>query len=98
LGLVGSYIRLGLRQVDFLQASRLRAGGTDRVLDGEGVFEMNYGFAAAPGMRINPNVQYVKNPDNLPRPAAVHRSGDIVAFGLRLTVDIAGILGLPAAK
>ncbi len=59
---------------------------------------MNYGFAAAPGMRINPNVQYVKNPDNLPRPAAVHRSGDIVAFGLRLTVDIAGILGLPAAK
>lgn len=98
LGLVGSYIRLGSRQVDFLQASRLRAGGTDRVLAGEGVFELNYGFAAAPGIRVNPNIQYVMNPDNLPRPAAVHRSRDILAFGLRLTVDIAGILGMPAIK
>jgi porin len=98
LGLVGSYIRLGSRQVDFLQASRLRAGGTDRVLAGERVFELNYGFAAAPGVRINPNVQYVVNPDNLPRPAAVRRSRDILAFGLRLTVDIAGILGMPGIK
>ncbi len=98
LGLVGSYIRLGSRQIDFLQASRLRAGGTDRVLAGEGVFELNYSFAAAPGIRINPNVQYVMNPDNLPRPAAVRRSRDILAFGLRLTVDIAGILGFPAVK
>jgi hypothetical protein len=29
-------------QVDFLQASRTAAGGTDRVLSSEGVFELNY--------------------------------------------------------
>ncbi|WP_162792210.1 carbohydrate porin [Novosphingobium sp. P6W] len=98
LGLVGSYIRLGSRQVDYLEAARARAGGTDPVRLGEGVFELNYGIAVARGVRINPNIQYVVNPDNLPRPTAVHQSKNILAFGLRVSVDFATILGLPASK
>jgi len=98
LGLVGSYIRLGSRQVDFLQASRALAGGTDAVRRGEGIFELNYGFAAAPGVRLSPNIQYVKNPDNLPRPQAIRQSKDILAFGLRLSVDFATLLGMPAMR
>jgi porin len=98
LGLVGSYIRLGDRQVDFLQASRVAAGGTDRVYRGEGVFEINYGITAARGVRLSPNLQYVLNPDNLPRPRAIRRSGDILAFGMRLSVDMATILGMPVLR
>lgn len=96
LGLVGSYIRIGDRQREFLQASRGLAGGTDRVFPDEGVFELNYGIAAARGVRISPNIQYVVSPDNFGQSRAVRRSGNILAFGLRLSVDAAAILGLPA--
>jgi porin len=98
LGLVGSYIRLGSRQRALLQASRALAGGTDRVFPDEGVFELNYGIAAARGVRISPNVQYIVSPDNFTQPRAVRRSGDILAFGLRLSVDGAALLGLPAQR
>jgi Carbohydrate-selective porin len=98
LGLVGSYLRIGDRQVDYLQASRAAAGGTDRVRRGEAIFELNYGMAAGRHVRISPNIQYVVNPDNFLRPAARKQSGDILAFGLRLSVDIAGLLGLPGEK
>ena len=98
LGLVGSYIRIGDRQRDFLQASRGLAGGTDRVFPDEGVFELNYGIAAARGVRISPNIQYIVSPDNFGQPRAVKRSGNILAFGLRIAVDGAAILGLPAMR
>jgi len=98
LGLVGSYIRLGSRQVDFLQASRAAAGGTDPVHGGEGIFELNYGFSVARGIRFSPNIQYVMNPDNLPRPRAPRQSRDILAFGMRLSVDFAAILGMPVMR
>lgn len=98
LGFVGSYIRLGESQVDFLQASRAAAGGTDRVFASEGVFEVNYGFKAMRGVRISPNVQYVVNPDTLPRPRAVTRSRNILAFGLRLNVEMGAVLGLPVMQ
>jgi len=98
LGLVGSYIRIGERQVDYLQASRIAAGGTDRVRRGEAIFELNYGMAVGRNVRISPNIQYVVNPDNFLQPRARKQSNDILAFGLRLSVDIAGLLGLPAMK
>ncbi|WP_375195197.1 carbohydrate porin [Sphingobium sp.] len=98
LGLVGSYIRIGDRQVDYLQASRAAAGGTDRVRNGEGIFELNYGIAAGRNVRISPNLQYVINPDNFLLPRARRQSKDIMTFGLRISVDIAGLLGMPAMK
>ena len=65
---------------------------------GEGIFELNYGLALARGIRFSPNIQYVMNPDNLPRPRALRQSKDILAFGMRLSVDFAAILGLPAMR
>ncbi|EQB30748.1 carbohydrate porin [Sphingobium ummariense] len=98
LGLVGSYIRISDRQVNYLQASRIAAGGTDRVHRGEAIFELNYGMAVGRNVRISPNIQYVVNPDNFLQPRARKQSGDILAFGLRISVDIAGLLGMPAMK
>ena len=98
LGLVGSYIRIGDRQVDYLQASRIATGGTDRVRRGEAIFELNYGMVIGRNVRISPNIQYVVNPDNFLQPRARKQSGDVLAFGLRISVDIAGLLGMPAMK
>jgi porin len=98
LGLVGSYIKIGGRQVHYLQASRIASGGTDRVRRGEAIFELNYGMAIGRNVRISPNIQYVVNPDNFLQPRASKQSGDILAFGMRISLDIAGFLGMPAMK
>lgn len=94
-GIVGSYIRLGDRQVDFLQASRRAAGGTDPVRNAEGIFEVNYGFKLSRGIKVNPNVQYVVNPDNILKPNAVRQSRNILAFGMRISIEAGVVLGLP---
>lgn len=94
-GIVGSYIRLGNREVDFLQASRRAAGGIDDVRDAEGIFEINYGFKVMRGIRINPNVQYIVDPDNILKPTAEHQSKNILAFGVRLSVEVGAVLGFP---
>jgi porin len=94
-GIVGSYIQLGPKEVDFLQTSRRAAGGTDTVRKAEGIFEINYGFKIARGIKANPNIQYIVNPDNILKPAAVHQSKNILAFGLRLSVEVGAVLGFP---
>lgn len=94
-GIVGSYIQLGPREVDFLRASRAAAGGTDPVHNAEGIFEINYGYKVARGIKVSPNIQYVLDPDNILRPGAVHQSKDILAFGVRLSVELGAVLGFP---
>ncbi|HIV76078.1 MAG TPA: hypothetical protein H9899_00975 [Candidatus Sphingomonas excrementigallinarum] len=49
-------------------------------------------------MRISPSIQYVVSPDNFATPRAVQRSGNILAFGLRVSVDEAALLGMPAQR
>lgn len=97
-GLVASYLRLGDRQVDFLNAARRRAGGTDPAYRSEWIIEANYGFQLYRGVRLNPNVQLVLHPDNNLRPASPKRSGNIVAFGMRLSVELGDLLGFPSRR
>jgi porin len=49
-------------------------------------------------VRISPNIQYVVSPDNFAKPRTVKRSGDILAFGLRVSIDGAALLGMPAQR
>ena len=91
-------LRLGDRQRQFLQASRALASGIDRVFPDEGVFKINYGIAASRGVRISPNIQCVVSPDNFATPRAVQRSSNILAFGPRVSIDGAALLGMPAQR
>ena len=97
-GLVASFFRLGDQQVRFLDAARQRAGGTDPAYRGETIIEANYGIQLYRGVRFNPNVQFVLNPDNNLRPASRQRSRDIVAFGARLSIELGDFLGLPTRR
>lgn len=97
-GIVVSYLHLGDRQLDSLDAARRRAGGSEPSYRGEAIIEANYGVQLYRGVRVNPNIQYVIHPDNNLRPASVRRSGNIVAFGLRLTVEAGDVLGLPLKR
>ncbi len=97
-GVVGSYLRLGDQQVAFLQASRTKIGGTDLVHHAEGLFEVNQGFRLSRGATLSPNIQYIVHPDNNLRAASLHRSQNIFAFGLRLSIELGDVLGLPTAR
>lgn len=96
LGLAATYLRLGSQEVAYLQADRAAAHGAGAVSNNEEVFELNYGIAAYRGIRLNPNIQYVVNPDNILEPGAKHQSHNVLAFGVRLTIDPGVLLGMPA--
>jgi porin len=97
-GVVASLLRLGDQQILNLNAARLRAGGTDPAYRQEAIIEANYGFQLYRGMRLSPNVQYLVHPDNNLRPASRRRSGDILAFGARLSIELGDMLGLPVKR
>jgi porin len=97
-GIVVSYLRLGDQQLAALDAARRRAGGSDPSFRGEAIIEANYGVQLYRGVRLNPNLQYVIHPDNNLRPASARHSGNIVAFGLRLTVEAGDLLGFPLRR
>ncbi|WBO61240.1 carbohydrate porin [Acidocella sp. MX-AZ03] len=95
LGLAGTYLTLGSQEVDYLRAARAAAHGSGGVANHEEIFELNYGFNLYRGIRLNPNVQVVLNPDNILEPSAKHASRDILAFGVRLTINPGMLLGMP---
>jgi porin len=94
-GVAASFFKLGRQQVRFLDAARRHAGGTDPAYPSEAIIEVNYGIALRHGIRLNPNIQYILHPDNNLRPASQRRSGNIVAFGARLSVQLGEVLGFP---
>ncbi len=95
LGLAATYLRLGSQEVAYLQAARTAAHGAGTIPNNEEIFELNYGFNVARGIRINPNIQYVVNPDNILDPSTKHQSGNVLAFGVRLTINPGALLGMP---
>ncbi|WP_353745397.1 carbohydrate porin [Sphingobium sp.] len=70
----------------------------DRVRRGKAIFKLNYGIAVGRNVRISLNIQYVVNPSNFPQPRARKQSGNILAFGLRISVNIAGLMGMLTMK
>lgn len=95
LGLAATYLRLGSQEVAYLQAARVAAHGMGGVPNNEEIFELNYGFNVTRGIRVNPNIQYVVNPDNILEPSLKHQSGNVLAFGMRLTINPGALLGMP---
>lgn len=95
LGLAATYLRIGSQEVAYLQAERDAVHGIGSVPNNEEIFELNYGFNIARGIRLNPNIQYVVNPDNILEPKAKHQSANVFAFGVRLTINPGALLGMP---
>jgi porin len=81
------------QQIWYLRDLRRRAGGSGSPKANEIIGEINYGFAALPGVRILPNIQYVINPDPI---YATTRKTDVpsaIVLGLRVDVRLAQLFG-----
>ena len=97
IAVTGSYFRLSPRELEFLDDARAKAGGTGNGNANEYAFEMDYNALLMPSVRLSPNIQYIVNPDNSGIPNTRILPQNVVVLGVKLTVNIGGLLGLPLA-
>ncbi|WP_260925916.1 carbohydrate porin [Novosphingobium sp. 9] len=81
------------QEIDHLRDVRAKAGGTGSPHADEIVGEINYGFAAMPGLRIMPNVQWVLNPDPVYAPKSTKNVPSTVVLGLRIDLKFEKFFG-----
>jgi len=93
IGLVGTYLQVSPREIEFLEASRVKLGGSGYNSPDEAVLELNYGFEPFRNLRFTPNIQYIVNPDNSASPKVRTIPNNILVFGLSMTVGFSQILG-----
>lgn len=93
IGLIVSNTHFSDQQIAYLRDLRAKAGGSGSPKADEIIAELNYAFAALPGLRIMPNVQYAINPDPI---YATGRRADIpnaVVLGVRVDLKLAQLFG-----
>jgi porin len=81
------------QQIAYLRDLRAKRGGQGEPETNEIIGEINYGFAAAPGLRIMPNIQYVINPDPIYAPTRTTDIPAAIVLALRIDVKIAQLFG-----
>ena len=64
----------------------------------ETALEVNYGVAVAPGLSVYPYLQYIKNPDQIDVAVPDPRDTHALSLGVRATVRLDVLFGLPQPK
>ncbi len=93
IGFIISNTHFSDQQIGYLRDLRAKAGGIGSPKSNEIIAELNYGFAALPGLRIMPNIQYAINPDPI---YASSRKTDIpnaLVLGVRVDLKLAQFFG-----
>lgn len=93
LDLLISNTHFNAGEIEYLRDLRARAGGRGAPNRNEIVGELNYGFAAAPGVRLLPNIQFEINPDPINAPRSRKDIPTAIVVGLRLDVRLAQLFG-----
>ncbi len=93
IGFLVSNTHFSDQQIDYLRDLRAKAGGTGSPKSNEIVGELNYGFAAMPGVRILPNIQYVINPDPIFAPTRKTDIPSAIVLGLRVDLRLGQVFG-----
>ena len=61
-------------------------------------YEVNYGFAVAPGMMIKPFAGFISHPDQATSTAPTGNNTHALFFGVMFDVNVSHLLGLPSLK
>jgi porin len=95
IGVLANFIELSPKENRYLNGLLLKAH-SPRFIPANGmVFEVNYGYRLAPGIVLQPAMQYLVNPDDLSKTNAKVAPRDALVVGLKLSVNANQILGLP---
>jgi porin len=81
------------QEVRYLGDLRARAGGRGAPHANEYIAELSYGIAAARGVRVMPNLQYIVNPDPIYAPSRTRGIPNALVVGLRVDIHLAQFLG-----
>ncbi len=81
----------------FMNQLLRKNGSTSFVKRDQFNFEANYGFRLVPGATVTPNIEYIVHPDTTQRPDARFAPKNALVLGLRLTLKMDDILGIPNA-
>jgi len=92
-----NYYRLSNLERAFLDDARIRAGGTGDNNPNEVYLEADYTAQVVPGIMLEPNVQYIINPDNSAIPKINFVPKNAVVLGVKLQVNLPKLLGMPSA-
>jgi len=82
-------------ETDFMNQTLARNGSTTFVKRDQYNLEANYGFTMVTGVQLTPNVEYIINPDITQRLNARFAPNDAVVIGIRLTLNLDDMLGIP---
>jgi porin len=94
-GIAFSDTKFTANEVAYLSQMRALGGGTGIVPSHEYIIELMYGYAAAPGVTIRPNLQYIINPDSRYTPTTPKNIPDAFVVGLQITANLGDLMGLP---
>ncbi len=84
-------------ETQFMNQLLQKNGSTTFVKRHQYNIEANYGFQLVPGVTATPNAEYIVNPDITQRPDARFAPRNALVLGIRLTLNLGDMLGLPAA-
>jgi porin len=98
IGFSATYLHVSAKEMAYLRDNRIRLHGGGIENPNEFAFELNYGIQLGNATRLTPNVQYVVNPDSSAIPKINFVPKNIVTFGLKLTMDLARLSGLPPSS
>lgn len=93
LNLFVSDTRFDAQEIQHLADIRTLHGGHGAPHANEYIAELNYGIAAARGVRIMPNLQYIINPDPIYAPTRTSNIPNALVLGLRVDIHVAQLMG-----
>jgi porin len=80
-----TFSRLALTNI---REARASVGDTREVPRHQIMMELAYGIHVTASIRVSPNIHYIINPDQLTDPFRTRDIGDVLAIGLRFTVEV----------
>ena len=95
VGFAVSDTAFSANEVTYLNYEQIKGGGPGNVASKEYIFELNYGYAVAPGVVLRPDVQYIINPDPRYSPTYAKKIPNAAVVGLMLTINLDTLLGMP---
>lgn len=97
IGAMGTYIRLSDKEDGYVNDLLRKARSSTLVSRNQGIFEANYNYRVIEGIYLAGGLQYLVNPDPISRPTARFAPRDALVVGLKLSVNMSGLLGLPVS-
>lgn len=97
IGLLATFIQLSNKENGYINGLLTKARSTSFVSRNQGIFEANYNYKLTEGIYLAGSMQYLVNPDSIGRPSAKFAPKDALVLGLKLSVSVNQLLGLPGS-